>query len=103
MRYMLTGEHWSAADARRMGLVQDIGATPQDAMHLATAIANKVAACAPLGIRTTLISAHLAIDAAEATAFSKLSAQYGALYRSDDFVEGLSALAEGRPPTFHGD
>ena len=95
MRYMLTGEHWSATDARRMGLVQDTGATSLEALELAAAIAGKVAHCAPLGIQTTLISAHLAIDAGEAAAFSKLGAQYGALYRSDDFGEGLAALAEG--------
>jgi enoyl-CoA hydratase len=69
---------------------------------LAVAIANKVAACAPLGIQTTLDSAHLAIDAGEDRAFSKLGAQYGALYRTKDFVEGLTAQAEGRPPFFHG-
>jgi enoyl-CoA hydratase len=62
-----------------------------------------VAACAPLGVQTTLASAHLAIDAGEAQAFAKLAAQYGALYRTKDFLEGVAAQAEDRPPVFHGD
>jgi enoyl-CoA hydratase len=29
MRYMLTGDHWSAQDAFRMGEIQMIAATPE--------------------------------------------------------------------------
>jgi enoyl-CoA hydratase/carnithine racemase len=102
MRYMLTGEHWTADEAYRMGILQEIAKTPQATLDLAVAIANKVAACAPLGIQTTLVSAHLAIDSGEGQAFSRLGAQYGALYRTNDFAEGLTAQAEGRAPVFHG-
>jgi enoyl-CoA hydratase len=102
MRYLLTGDHWTADDAYRMGILQEITETPHAALDRAVAIANKVAACAPLGIQTTLASAHLAIDAGEAQAFAKLDAQYGSLYRTKDFIEGLTAQAEGRPPVFHG-
>jgi hypothetical protein len=45
-------------------------------------IATKIAAYGPLGIKTTLVSAHLAIDAAQAEAMSKLNAQYRALYET---------------------
>jgi enoyl-CoA hydratase len=103
MRYMLTGDHWTAQDAYRMGTLQEITATPQAALDRAIAIANKVAACGPLGIQTTLISAHLAIDAAEAASFSQLGAQYSGLYRTHDFIEGVTAQAQGRAPVFHGD
>lgn len=102
MRYMLTGDHWTAEDAYRMGLLQEIAKTPQDALARAVELADKVAACAPLGVQTTLASAHLAIDTGEAQAFSKLGAQYSALYRTKDFVEGVTAQAEGRPAVFHG-
>jgi enoyl-CoA hydratase len=102
MRYMLSGEHWTAADAYRMGIVQEIVETPQALLDRASAIANKVAACAPLGVQATLASAHLAIDSGESQAFAKLGAQYSALYRTKDFIEGVTAQAEGRPPIFHG-
>jgi enoyl-CoA hydratase/carnithine racemase len=102
MRYMLTGEHWTANDSYRMGLLQEIADTPGAALDRAVAIANTIAACAPLGVQTTLASAHLAIDAGEAQAFSRLGAQYSALYRTKDFLEGVAAEAEGRPPRFNG-
>jgi hypothetical protein len=65
-------------------------------------IANKVAACGPLGIKSTLVSAHLAVDPTEDDALSKLDAQFGALFHMQDFQEGRKAEAEGRPPIYHG-
>jgi enoyl-CoA hydratase len=102
MRYMLTGDHWSAEEALRMGVVQEIAPTPDKALEAGINIATKIAACAPLGIETTLASAHLAIDSSQPVALSKLSAQYGALYRTEDFREGRRAEAEGRPPIYQG-
>jgi enoyl-CoA hydratase len=86
-----------------MGTVQAVEASPQAALDRAIEIANKVSACGPLGIRATLASAHLAVDPGEADAFSRLDAQYGALYHTNDFQEGRKAEAEGRPPVYHGD
>jgi enoyl-CoA hydratase/carnithine racemase len=102
MRYILTGDHWSAQDAYRIGTVQEIADTPQAALGRAIEIANQVAACGPLGIKTSLASAHLAIDPAEEVALSKLGEQYGALYHTKDFIEGRAAEAEGRKPVYHG-
>ena len=42
------------------------------------------------------------VDPIEADALSKLGAQYAALYRTEDFVEGRRAEAEGRPPKYLG-
>ena len=102
MRYILTGDHWTAQEAYRMGTVQEIADTSQAALDRAIQIANKVAACGPLGIKTSLASAHMAVDPAEEDALSKLDAQYGALYRTNDFIEGRTAEAEGRKPVYHG-
>jgi enoyl-CoA hydratase/carnithine racemase len=102
MRYMLTGDHWGAEEAYRMGEVQEIAPDAKTALEAGIRMANKVAQCGPLGIRTTLQSAHLAIDASEETAFSKLDAQYGSLYSTRDFQEGRDAEAEGRPPVYQG-
>ncbi|ADM97142.1 enoyl-CoA hydratase [Dickeya dadantii] len=102
MRFMLTGDHWGAEDAYRMGILQEIAETPQATLDRAIAIANKIAACGPIGVQTTLASAHLAVDSSDAIAFSQLGTQYSALYRTKDFIEGMAAQAEGRPPVFHG-
>jgi len=102
MRYMLTGDHWTAEESFRMGVTQQIAPTPAAALEAAIAIARKMAACAPLSIKATLASAHQMIDPVEADALSKLGAQYAALYRTEDFLEGRRAEAEGRPPKYLG-
>ena len=102
MRYMLTGDHWSAEESYRMGVTQQIAPTREAALEAGVAIARKIAACAPLSIRATLASAHQVIDPSEADALSKLDAAYSALYRTEDFVEGRRAEAEGRAPKYQG-
>jgi len=102
MRYMLTGEHWDATEAYRMGEVQFVANDPEGALEMALQIASRVARCAPLGVGATLASAHLAIDSTEAEALASLSTQYRALYRTEDFIEGQKAEAEGRLPQFQG-
>jgi enoyl-CoA hydratase len=103
MRYMLTGEHWTAEEAYRIGEVQQVAPTPEKALEAGIQIANKVAASGPLGIKTTLLSAHLAIDTTAATdALSRLDGQFAALFHTQDFLEGVKAEAEGRKPVFQG-
>ena len=102
MRYMLTGDHWTAEESFRMGVTQQVAPTRHAALDAAIAIARKIAACAPLSIKATLRSAHHVVDPIEADALSKLDAEYGALYRTEDFVEGRRAEAEGRPPRYQG-
>jgi enoyl-CoA hydratase/carnithine racemase len=102
MRYMLTGDHWSAEEAFRMGVVQEVAPTKEKALEAGIKIATKIAACGPLGIKTTLASAHLATAAAEAGAFPQLQPQFAALFRTEDFQEGQRADAEGRPPVYKG-
>jgi enoyl-CoA hydratase len=98
MRYILTGDHWTAAEAYRMGTVQEVLPTPDATLERAIELAGKIAECGPLGIKTTLASAHLAVDPAEAAALAQLDARYGALYHTRDFPEGRDAEAEGRRP-----
>lgn len=102
MRYMLTGDHWTAEESYRMGVTQQIAPTPAAALEAGIAIARKIAACAPLGVKATLASAHQMIDPMEADALSKLGAQYSALHRTEDFIEGRRAETEGRSPKYQG-
>jgi hypothetical protein len=85
-----------------MGIVQEIAPSKEAALEVGIEIANKIAACGPLGIKATLESAHLAFDDSRAAAFAKLDEQYVALYHTDDFIEGRKAEAENRSPVFHG-
>lgn len=102
MRYMLTGDHWDAQESYRMGITQHIAPSPRAALEAGVAIAQKIASCGPLSIKATLASAHQYIDPMEADALSRLGAQYAALYKTEDFVEGRRAEAEGRPPKYQG-
>jgi enoyl-CoA hydratase len=80
-------------------VVQDVSPTP---LETGIKFAEEMAACGPIGIKTTLAFAHLVIDPAEAEALSKTSRQYRTLYRTEDFMEGRNAEAEGRPPIYQG-
>jgi enoyl-CoA hydratase len=51
MRYMLTGDHWNAEEAYRIGEVQQVAPTPERALEAGVQIANKIAAFGPLGIQ----------------------------------------------------
>ena len=102
MRYMLTGDHWTADESYRMGITQAIAPTPAAALDAGIAMARKIAACGPLSIKATLASAHQMIDPVEADALSQLGPQYSALYRTEDFLEGRRAEAERRPPRYQG-
>jgi enoyl-CoA hydratase len=102
MRYMLTGHHWSAEEARRMGIVQSVMPTQASALDEGLAIAGAIADCAPLGVQMTLRSAHDYIDASEIEALAQLGVQYTELYRTHDFEEGQKAFAENRKPRFEG-
>jgi len=102
MRYMLTGDHWSAEESYRMGITQKIAPSPAAALEAGIVMARKIAACGPLSIKATLASARHVVDPIEADALSKLDAAYGALYRTQDFLEGRRAEAEGRPPKYQG-
>jgi enoyl-CoA hydratase len=102
MRYMLTGDHWGAQDAYRMGLVQQIAPNQYAALQAGLAIAEKIAKCAPLGLRATLASAHLAIVEMETPALSQLDTQFGRLFHTRDFQEGREADAQGRAAVFIG-
>jgi enoyl-CoA hydratase/carnithine racemase len=102
MRYVLTGDHWNAEEAYRMGEVQEIAPNRDAALEAGIRLANKAAACGPLGIKTALLSAHAATDVSEADAFSRLGKQYNDLYATRDFQEGRDAEAQNRPPVYIG-
>jgi enoyl-CoA hydratase len=103
MRYILTGDHWTAEEAYRMRTVQEVSQTAEAAVQKAIELANKIAACGPLGIKTSLASAHLAIDPAELPALAQLDEQFGVLFRTKDFQEGRNAEAKGRRPVYVGE
>jgi enoyl-CoA hydratase/carnithine racemase len=100
MRYMLTGEEWNAEEARRLRLVHAV-TPPGRQLDVAIAVARKVAGAAPLGVRTTLASAHQALPA-ETAALANLLPVFQRLLQTEDRAEFARADKEGRPPAFRG-
>src|SRR5438094_2344281 len=102
MRWLLTGDPYDAAEALRIGLVQEVvepGRQLDRAIELAEAIAIR---SAPLGVKATLASAHRARLEGEEAAFARLDADMAALFETEDGREGLQSFIERREARFTG-
>ena len=101
MRWILTGDDFDAQEAFRMGLVQEIVA-PGEQLARATALADVIAAQAPLGVYATLASSRAAIPSAEIAAGKRLMPDLQPIMKTEDVQEGLRAFLERRPGSFKG-
>ena len=101
MRWLLTGDEFDAAEALRIGLVQEV-TPPGEQLARATQLADVIAQQAPLGVYATLASSRHALPETEATAARRLLPDLQPLMQSDDMQEGLRAFVERRPGAFKG-
>lgn len=101
MRYLLTGDMFDAAEARRIGLVQEV-VPAAELLEEAMGIAARVAAQAPLGVRATIASARHAMAAGEAAEAAKLLERTRAIMVSEDAAEGVRSFVERREAVFKG-
>jgi len=100
MRYLLTADSFDAAEAYRIGLVQQVAPNAFDA---ALEICRRIAAQAPLGVRTTLQNARTALRKGEREAAKQLLPLIQRLASTRDVQEGVAAFLEKRPPEFRGE
>jgi enoyl-CoA hydratase/carnithine racemase len=101
MLFMLTAEPFDAAQALRIGLVQEVVAS--DALvPRAVAIAERIVAQAPLGVAATLQSARLALREGHEVAASQLRPEVRRLMATDDAQEGVMSMIERRLAVFKG-
>src|SRR5580693_7603016 len=87
MRWLLTGDEFDAAAALAR------------AREIAHTIAERAA---PLGVRATLASAHLARAEGEAAAIARLRPAVAELFASEDAAEGVQSFIERRQARFQG-
>ena len=101
MRWILTGDEFDAREAHRIGLVQEV--VPDGAVaEAARAIAERIAAQAPLAVQAALASARLAVASSDAEAAAALPAELARLAASDDARIGMEAFLSRTRAEFTG-
>jgi enoyl-CoA hydratase len=101
MRFLLTAEEFGAAEALRIGLVQEV--VPAGAhVERATAIAQLIARQAPLGVQGTLANARVAATEGTAAATEHLRALLPGILASEDATEGVMSFVQRREASFRG-
>lgn len=101
MRWILTGDNFDAAEAHRMGLVQEV--VPDGAQYdRGLELAQRIATQAPLAVQAALANARAAIRDGDAVAEAQLQPQLVKLATSEDARIGMQAFLTRQPATFVG-
>lgn len=90
MRWMLTGDEFDAAEALRLGLVQEV--VEGDPLPRALELARRIAEQAPLAVQATLRNARIAAAQGERTAAGALPGELAELMASEDARIGVEAF-----------
>lgn len=101
MRWMLTGDRFDAAEAHRMGLVQEV-VEPGTQLARARELAARIAAQAPLAVQATLANARLAVREGHAAAEAQLPGELVRLVQTEDARIGMQAFLTRTDPEFVG-
>jgi enoyl-CoA hydratase len=102
MRWLLTGDEFDAAEALRIGLVQEV-VEPGNQLDRAVELTERIATrSAPLAVRTTLEAAQRANREGERAAEDRFVDDVVALFKTHDGAEGLASFMERRPARFIG-
>jgi enoyl-CoA hydratase/carnithine racemase len=99
MRWLLTGDEFSAQEAYRTGMIQEVVPAGTQ-LERALAIAENIARQSPVGVQATLVSARLARAQGERAAFARMLSDMQQVVASDDAIEGLKSFLERREPRF---
>ena len=101
LKLILTGEMIVAADALRIGLVEEVVA-PDQLMPRAEQIAKTIAEQAPLAVQKCLEAVHEGYDLPLEQALAHEAALFGLCCGTADKAEGTSAFLEKRLPVWRG-
>ncbi|HTV04728.1 MAG TPA: enoyl-CoA hydratase-related protein [Acidobacteriaceae bacterium] len=97
LKMMLTGEMVSAAEALRIGLVDEV--TPaSELMPRARTIAKTIAGMAPIAVRECIAAVHAGYDLPMDEGQAQEAARFGLCCGTEDKAEGTRAFLEKRAP-----
>jgi len=98
---LFTGRRFSAAEAQRIGLVNEVVETENLEVAVRT-LASTIAANAPLTVRAAKLTIDELVRHPESPDTARLDAAVKACFDSADYVEGRRAFLEKRKPAFQG-
>src|SRR6266403_4674228 len=97
----LTGEMITAEEALRFGLVNHIY-EPAELIPAAEAMAKKIIANAPLGVKYTMEAIERGVEMPQEEGLFLEATLFGLACATEDMREGTKAFLEKRPPQFKG-
>ena len=101
LKLLLTGSIIDAREALRIGLVDEV-LPAAELMQRAEALAQEIAANAPLAVAETLRAVDEGFDLPLDLALLRESVRFGGLCATADKNEGAQAFLEKRPPVWKG-
>ncbi len=101
MQLVLSGEMITAAEAHRIGLVNEVVAQAE-LLPRAEAIASKIAANAPLAVQYAMEAVNKGMEMPLAEGLYLEATLFGVCCATEDKKEGTTAFLEKRPAQFRG-
>lgn len=101
LRLLLTGDMIDAAEAHRLGLVDQV-VPPEQLIESATSLLRAMLANAPLALAGCIELVNRGLDAPLTEANTVESDAFGLLSSTSDKREGMTAFLEKRTPSFTG-
>lgn len=101
MYHLLTSDEFDAAEAHRIGLVQEVVPVGTE-LDRALEIAAKICKGAPLAVQATKASSLRYLVEGQQAAIDAFGPVQAELAATDDFREGVDSFVERRDPTFSG-
>ncbi|MBL8394435.1 MAG: enoyl-CoA hydratase/isomerase family protein, partial [Candidatus Accumulibacter sp.] len=95
-----TGRSVDAAEARQIGLANQVFATPEALLQGVRAIARTIAGKSPLAIRGSKEMLNYGRDHSVTDGLNYIATWNAAMLMSADLEESMAALRERRPPRF---
>jgi len=101
LELLLTGKRISAAEALRLGLVNQV-VSPETLLPTADRVAREIANKSPVAVRMTLDAVNRGLETSTEEGLQIEGRNYSRLYATEDLREGCAAYFEKRPPRFQG-